>query len=63
MLQRQEAEERRDLSAAGGHVHRVLPISISCGLLEILGIRVARQILMRPGVRADRHAGRDHLLW
>ena len=32
------------------------------GLFDVLGVGVTRQILMRPSMRADRHAGLDHLL-
>ena len=63
MLQGRKAEERRDLSAAGGHVHRAdAHLDFRLGLLDILGVRVARQILMRPSMGADYHAGRNHLL-
>jgi hypothetical protein len=36
-------------------------LDFSDGFFEVLGIGVSRQILMRPGVRADRHPGIDEL--
>src|SRR5262249_55395173 len=47
-------------NSASGHVHRALDFRL--GLLDIVGVRVARQILMRPGMRSNRHAGLDYLL-
>ena len=32
------------------------------GLFDVLGVGVARQILVRPSMGADCHAGREHLL-
>ena len=63
MLQGRKAEERRHLSAAGGQLHRTdAHLDFRLGLFDVLGVGVARQILMRPGMGADRHAGRNHLL-
>src|SRR4029077_246041 len=62
-MQGRKAEERRDLSAAGSQVHRAnTHLDFRLGLFDVLGVRVARQILMRPSMRAIRHAGRNHLL-
>jgi hypothetical protein len=36
-------------------------LDFSDGHFEISGIRVSRQIFVRPSVRADRHAGIDDL--
>ena len=63
MLQRWKAEEGCNLSATGGHVHGAeAQLDFRLGLLDILGVGAARQILMRPGVGAERHAGCQHLL-
>ena len=62
MLQVREAEERRDLPAFRGHVHRAdAHLDFLFGLFDILGVGVPGQILVRPGMRPDRHAGIDHL--
>src|SRR5262249_51726516 len=62
MLQGRKTEERRDLSASGGQVHRAdTHLDFRLGLLDILGVWVASQILMRPGMGANRNAGRDRL--
>src|SRR6476646_1815652 len=63
MLQGRKAEEWRDLSAGGSQVYRAdTHLDFRLGLLDVLGVRVARQILMRPSMGADYHAGRNHLL-
>jgi hypothetical protein len=63
MLEGRKAEERRHLAAAGCPIYRAeAHLDFRFGLLDVLGVRVARQILMRPGVGAKRHAGRDYQL-
>ena len=36
-------------------------LNFRLGLLDVLGVGIARQILVRPGMGAKRHAGREHL--
>ena len=62
MLQVREAEERRDWGV-GGRVHGAdAHLDFLFGQFEIAGVRVPGKILVRPGMRADRHSGCDHLL-
>ena len=62
MLQVREAEERSDRRAGSGHMHgAVAHFDFLLGLFEILGVRIPRQIPVRPSVGPDRHAGVDHL--
>ena len=62
MLQVGEAEEGSDWCAASGYMHgAVAHLDFLLGLLKILGVRISRQILMRPGVGADCHPGFDQL--
>ncbi len=62
MLQVRKAEERRDRRAGSCHMHgAVAHLDFLLGLVEILGVWISRQIPVRPGVGADRHAGVDHL--
>ena len=63
MLQVREAEERSDRRATRSHLYgAVAHLDFLLGQFDILRIRISRQILVRPGVGADRHPGFDYLL-
>ena len=63
MLQVREAEERSDQRATRSHLYgAVAHLDFLLGQLYILRIRISRQILVRPGVGADRSPGFDYLL-
>src|SRR5262249_44094909 len=63
MLQVGKGEERRNLTAGCGHMHRaVAQFDFLLGLFNVLCVRVARQIFVRPGMRADCHARINHRL-
>ena len=53
LLEVREAEERRDRRRSG-HVHGAdAHFDLGLGLLDILGVGIFRQVLVRPGVAAD----------
>jgi hypothetical protein len=57
-----ETEERRYLSTGSSAIHSAnAHLNFLLRLCGVAGIGVSRQILVRPRMRTDRHAGIDHL--